>query len=91
MNVPKRPYEMIISIGSDSLEALAHSLSNIQFDIYTMIEKGHANPHISTSGSLDSGYNFSLVRTDTADHTEYFKKLDAYLEETKAKNESKGD
>ena len=80
MNAPKRPYEMVLEIGSDSLEAMAHSLENIVFDIHCMIERGHQNPHITTSGTTDSGYNFSLVRTDTADHDEYFKQVKTFLE-----------
>lgn len=61
MKSPKRPYEMVMEIGSDNLEAMAHSLKNIVFDIHCMIGRGHSNPHVTTSGSPDSGYNFSLV------------------------------
>ena len=88
MKTPKRPYEMVMEIGSDSLEAMAHSLENIVFDIHCMIERGHSNPHITTSGSPDSGYNFSLVRTDTADHDEYFKQLEIFLDERKKEKEA---
>ncbi len=89
MNKPKRPYEMVLEIGSDSLEDMSRSLSNISYDIYCMIERGHSNPHITTSGSPSSGYNFSLIRTDAADHDEYFKQLTAFLEERK-KEKGKG-
>lgn len=88
MQPPKRPYEMIVVIGADDLNSLAHSLKNIAFDVWTMTEKGHQNPHVTTSGSPSTGYNFSLVRTDTADHHEYFKKLDEYLKESRAAKET---
>ena len=83
MKAPKRPYEMVMEIGSDSLEEMAHSLENIVYEIHCMIERGHSNPHVTTSGSPDSGYSFSLVRTDTADHDEYFKQLEVFLDERK--------
>jgi hypothetical protein len=81
MEAPRRPYEMIVSIGADDLKGLAITLDNIAFDIYGYIEHGHQNPHVCTSGSPSSGYTLSLTRTEVADHDEYFKKLDAYLEE----------
>ena len=31
------------------LEAMAHSLENIVFDIHCMIERGHSNPHVTTA------------------------------------------
>jgi|WetSurMetagenome_2_1015567.scaffolds.fasta_scaffold246007_4 hypothetical protein len=84
MSAPRRPFEMVLEIGADSLEDLASALHSIQFDVFEMIERGHQNPHVCTSGSPSSGWNYSLVRTETADHDEYFKKLDAWLEERKA-------
>lgn len=87
MNAPKRPYEMVLSIGADSLEAVAGALHNISHDVYIMAERGHSNPHTTTSGGVDSGYMFSLVRTDTADHDEYFKQIEVYLESMEAKKE----
>ena len=80
---PKRPYEMIMKIGADTLDDLARSLSNIEYDIVCMIERGHSNPHITTSGSPSTGYSFSLVRTETADHDEYFKQIEQYLADKK--------
>lgn len=79
MNAPKRPYEMVLTIGADSLESMAGALRNITHEVYVMAERGHNNPHNTTSGGVDSGYTYSLTRTDTADHEEYFKQIEAYL------------
>jgi hypothetical protein len=85
MEAPKRPYEMIITIGADDLKGLANGLDNILFDIYGYIEHGHQNPHVCTSGSPSCGYSFSLTRTEVSGHEEYFKKLEEYLAETRKK------
>lgn len=78
MSKPKRPYEIVISAGADSLEDLATTLEIIAQDICG--EKAVIKLS-RTSGSPSSGYNFEIVRTDTADHDEYFEKLEKYLTE----------
>ena len=92
MEAPKRSFEMVIEIGADTLQDVANTLRSIEFDVYESIEKGFSGKHVSTSGSSSSGYNFSLIRTETNSHDEYFEKLEAWLEERrKEKAEGKGE
>lgn len=78
MSKPKRPYEIVISAGADTLEDLATALETIAQDI---CEEKAIIKLSRTSGSPSNGYNFEVVRTDTADHNEYFEKLRKYLTE----------
>jgi hypothetical protein len=81
MESPKRPYEMILKIGADSLEDLINSFNYIEFDIIKIQQDGFNNKQITSSGGPGGGYNFELIRTETANHEEYFEKLNKYLEE----------
>jgi hypothetical protein len=89
MEAPRRPYEIILEIGADDLESIASALHSIEFNVFELIENGGVkDKYVSTSGSPSSGWNFSIIRTETADHDSYFKQLDTYLESKREERKS---
>lgn len=86
MEVPKRRYEMVFTIGADGYQEMLSAMQNfIRFmeREYT----GLAQNHHGVSGGPDSGYSYDITFNPEMNHERYFEELNAYLDEKRKEDE----
>lgn len=83
MEQPKRKHEVGIRIGADSWEDVIHQLEHILF-----IAETSGPGRNSYSGSPSSNHSFVDTVEPHQTHEGYFKQLNAWLAEHKAKQEA---